>query len=603
MAAVAASSPTRSGRGEPGTDSGHEVLDGQSCRGEMQTLEERMNREARRRCIIVGGGSSGWMTAAYLSRTVGGIADITLVESSRVSTIGVGEATFSTFKLFFDALGLDESVWMPECSASYKLAIRFVDRTKQKGHFYHPFERFESLDGRSLADWWLKLKRHEERFDQACFVVPALCDALRSPRHLNGDVYASHLQRYFPRLTDEGVEGPPNVLLSGHRVQYPYGYHLNASELATFLRSYAMERSVHHVLDDVVGVPLAEDGSIAGIQTKEGGLLQGDLYIDCTGFRGLLINAALGEPFISYGQSLLNDAAVAIQVPRDVERDGIRPYTTAQAHSAGWSWNIPLYGRDGTGYVYASRFISAEQAERELREHLGPAADASSANHIKMRIGRNRRSWVKNCVAIGLSSGFVEPLESTGLFFIQHAIEELVNHFPGARIDPDMVAGYNQVINDCMDGVRDFLTLHYVASDRDDTPFWRAARNAVPSESLATRLEIWRGRLPSHRNIYQPFHGFEADSWVTMSLGLNRAPIAALPIMDTLDEAAARASFRSLRERAEHLVATLPSVYDYLTRQREDAAQGSAKRRSFVAELRRADDERTVARERRSRVE
>src|SRR5262249_33546654 len=151
------------------------------------------------------------------------------------------------------------------------------------------------------------------------------------------------------------------------------------------------------------------------------------------------------EPFISFNDSLLNDSAVAIQVPRDIEKDGIRPYTTAHAHSAGWSWNIPLYGRDGTGYVYSSRFIDRDEAERELREFLGPAAEKSSANHIKMRIGRCRRSWVKNCVAIGLSSGFVEPLESTGIFFIQHGIEELAKHFPrGPQIDEAKVASCNR---------------------------------------------------------------------------------------------------------------------------------------------------------------
>jgi tryptophan halogenase len=355
-------------------------------------------------------------------------------------------------------------------------------------------------------------------------------------------------------------------------VQYPYAYHFNASELADFLTGYAMRRGVKRVIDEVVEVPLREDGSIAAVRTREHGPLEADLFVDCSGFRGLLINQALGEPFISFGDSLLNDSAVAIQVPRDIERDGIRPYTTAHAHSAGWSWNIPLYGRDGTGYVYCSQFIGKDEAEREFREFLGPAAAASSANHIKMRIGRCRNAWVKNCVAIGLSGGFVEPLESTGIFFIQHGIEELVNHFPGpAGLDEDLIASYNTVVGACIDGVREFLTLHYYASDRDDTPFWRATKAIRPPDGLSERMRLWKARLPSPRSIYQSFHGFEAYSWSVMLLGLNRQPRSYLPSLDLLDERRAQAMFAAIRARTRHLVRTLPSQYEYLTHMRQGA--------------------------------
>jgi tryptophan halogenase len=522
-----------------------------------------MINTAIKKVLIVGGGSSGWMTASYLARTFNKQVDIRLVESANIRTIGVGEATFSTIKLFFDHLGLQERDWMPHCSASYKLAIRFVNWTKQKGHFYHPFERYQKACGVDAGKWWLKLKRNEP-FDYTCFMTPYLCDAMRAPRFLDGTVYDSKVRAYFSEQAP-----PPNTKISGHEVQYPYGYHFNAAELAEYLQGYATDRGVTRILDDVVEVPLAADGSIAGVRTKEHGVLEADLYVDCSGFRGLLINQTLHEPFTSFNDSLLNDSAVAIQVPRDIKRDGMRPYTTATAHSAGWSWNIPLYGRDGTGYVYCSKFIDRDEAEREFRAFLGPAAANSPANHIKMRIGRNAHSWVKNCVAIGLSSGFVEPLESTGIFFIQHGIEELVSHFPGPQgIDENVVASYNKAVAECIDGVREFLTIHYFASDRDDTPFWRATKQVQLPDSLRERLQIWKSSLPTARSIYPSFHGFEDYSWSVMLLGLNYRPPSHPVVMDTLDDDQANLMFGSIKADAAELTAKLPTVYEYLTHMR-----------------------------------
>lgn len=530
------------------------------------------------RVVIVGGGSAGWMTASYLAKALSGIASITLVESENIRTIGVGEATFSTIKLFFDFLGLREHDWMPRASATYKLAIRYENWTQAGGHFYHPFQRLESACGMNAAEWWLKLHPGGEPFDYACFTVPMLCDASRSPKYLNGTVYDEKVRDLFPvSLSRPSLMGAlerdvPNVFISGHHVQYPYAYHFNAAELAVFLQGFAVERGVVRVIDDVVEVPLREDGSIAGVRTKEHGFIEGDLFVDCTGFRGRLINEALGEPFISFGKNLPNDRAVAIQVPRDVEKDGMRPYTTAHAHSAGWSWNIPLYGRDGTGYVYSSSFLSPDEAELEIRDFLGPAAKDCNANHIKMRVGRCRNSWVKNCVAIGLSSGFVEPLESTGIFFVQNAIEELVNHFPNSpMLDENMLRSYNKIVAECIDGVREFLILHFVASDRVDSAFWRATKQVALPDALIERLAIWKARLPGDRNIYQPFHGFEPYSWAVILLGMGHQPASHLPLLDGLDESKARAMFRAVRESAVHLTATLPSQYEYLTHLRKQA--------------------------------
>lgn len=511
--------------------------------------------------VIVGGGSAGWMTAAYLSKALDKNVQISLVESSNITTIGVGEATFSTIKLFFDFLGLQEREWMPKCNASYKMAIKFVNWNAQGRHFYHPFQRYETVEGFDIAEWWLKMKRSEEPFDYACFLIPSLCDNKRSPRYFDGTVFDDKVQNLFSREST-----PEKNVLADLKVQYPYAYHFDANLLARFLKDYAKQRGVTQIIDDVIDVKLSESGSIDSIITGEHGNISADLFIDCTGFRGLLINKALGEPFISFSESLLCDRAIAMQVPTDIRKDGINPYTTATALSSGWVWNIPLYGRVGTGYVYCSEFLSEEKAEQEFRQHLGPAAENCKAKHIKIRVGRNRNSWVKNCVAIGLSSGFVEPLESTGIFFIQHGIEELLSHFPGKTFNEELIKSYNKIIADCIDGVRDFLTLHYCVSDKADTPFWKATKHevVVPAE-LTEKLQLWKTRLPNTKNINLNYHGFESYSYSVMLLGLNYKPEGSLPLLEHLDDKKALAKFNLIKQKAHHLSATLPSQYEYLT--------------------------------------
>ncbi|MBE9104247.1 tryptophan 7-halogenase [Nostoc cf. edaphicum LEGE 07299] len=513
--------------------------------------------------VIVGGGSAGWMTAAYLSKALKKNVQITLVESSNITKIGVGEATFSSIKSFFDFLGLQEYEWMPKCNATYKMGIKFVDWNSDRRHFYHPFERFDFIDGFSISEWWLKLKSANEPFDYSCFMAPTLCDRQRSPRYLNGKIFDDRVEHLF---SEKHFSEKNLITLADAEGQYPYAYHFDANLIARFLKDYSIQRGVKQIVDDVVDVNLTEDGSIDSLNTNEHGILSGDLFIDCTGFRGLLINKALGEPFISYSESLLCDRAIAIQIPSDIQKNGINPYTTATALSSGWVWNIPLYGRNGTGYVYSSAFISADEAEQEFRQHLGNVADNCKASHIQMRIGRNRNSWVKNCVAIGLSSGFVEPLESTGIFFIQHGIEELVNHFPGKSFNEELIRNYNRAIANCLDGVRDFLVLHYRASDRADTKFWQATKQEikVPTE-LQEKLKLWRRRLPNKKNINPYFHGFETYSYSVMLLGLNHKPEGSLPLLEHLDDEKALTKFKAIKEKANYLSKNLPSQYEYLT--------------------------------------
>ncbi|TDD39859.1 tryptophan halogenase family protein [Saccharopolyspora elongata] len=509
-----------------------------------------------RNVVIVGGGTAGWMTATYLKEALGDQISVTLVESARVPTIGVGEATFSTVRHFFDYLGLAERDWMPACHASYKLAIRF-ENWREPGHvFYHPFERMAKVQGFTMADWWLKLGG--ERFDKDCMVIPELVDAKRAPKYSDGEL--------FERSLHDGGDRKRQSTMSDQDTQFPYAYHFDASLLAEFLADFGTRRGIRRVRDDVLEVRQDERGWISHLVTREHGEITGDLFIDCTGFRGLLINQVLEEPFESYQEYLPNNRAVALRVPADVEQTGMRPCTTATAQDSGWIWTIPLSNRIGTGYVYADEFCSPEEAEKTLREFVGPEAADAEANHIRMRIGRNRNSWVRNCVAIGLSSGFVEPLESTGIFFIQHGVEQLVKHFPDANWEPELIASYNRAVARCLDGVRDFLVVHYRCAARADTPYWKATKERPLPPGLDERLEAWSVRLPDHTSVYPYYHGFEPYSYNVMLLGLGgHLPKRSLPALDFLDDTAARAEMARVREESARLVSSLPSQYEYLT--------------------------------------
>lgn len=506
--------------------------------------------------VIVGGGTAGWMTASYLKAAFKDLIHVTVVESARVGTIGVGEATFSDIRHFFAFLDLEERDWMPACNATYKLAVRFED-WRQPGHsFYHPFEQIRSVGGFPLTDWWLHCGP-TDRFDRDCFVMAAICDSERSPRHLDGSLLEPDM---FER-----VARTDTLTMSEHqgKSQFPYAYHFEAALLAKYLCGYAKKRGVVHVLDDVLDVGLDERGWISQLTTREHGRISGEFFVDCTGFRGLLINKALDEPFVSYQDSLPNDSAVALQVPFDMHRGGIRPCTTATAQEAGWIWTIPLTSRYGMGYVYARDYCDPETAERTLRRFVGPGADQLDANHIRMRIGRNRRSWVNNCVAVGLASGFVEPLESTGIFFIHHAAEQLVKFFPGDDWNPRLRDMYNSAVANVMDGIREFLVLHYRGAARNDTPYWKDTKTRPVPDALAGRIERWQAQLPDTESIFPYYHGLAPYSYMCILLGTGGIQLHPSPALVLTDTTAAHAAFQAIRERATALVSSLPHHYEY----------------------------------------
>ena len=439
--------------------------------------------------VIVGGGTAGWLSAAYLSKALSCNQNsnfkITLIESSNVPTIGVGEATLPLLAKSLKYLGISERDWMQKCNATYKLAIKFVNWSglPEKKEFWHPFGQTSYHEGLPISSYWLeaKLNKLSTSFAESCFEHVHLCKAKKSPKpKLNSQVYSN--------------EAIKNI---------SYGYHLDAGLFADYLKKYSKKRGVKQILDKVVHVCLNEQGFIDCLTTENHKKIKGDLFIDCSGFKGLLINQSLNEPFISYSDSLLCDRAIAISSPyedRDIynkKHGGIEPYTTATALSSGWSWKTPLVGRNGNGYVYASDFISQEEAEAELRQHLGAGVKNSEAKHIKMRVGRTRNSWSKNCVSIGLSSGFIEPLESTGIYLIEVALYNLLRHFPNARIEQAKISNYNRIMNGYYDEIRDFIVMHYCLTNREDSSFWKTNKySATVSKKVQDKLEFWKSMLP-----------------------------------------------------------------------------------------------------------
>ncbi|SDI11901.1 tryptophan halogenase [Actinokineospora alba] len=515
--------------------------------------------------VIVGGGTAGWMTAAYLKAAFGDRIDVTVVESAHIGSIGVGEATFSDIRHFFEFLRLEESDWMPACNATYKLGVRFEDWREPGHHFYHPFEQLGSVDGFPLSDWWLRMPQ-SSRFDRDCFVMAALCDAERSPRYADGTPLA---QGVFENVG--GGQSARSNIAEYQGAQFPYAYHFEAHLLAKFLTKYGTDRGVKHITDNVVDVALDEQGFVSHVDTAENGRLSGDLYIDCTGFRALLLKQALGEPFVSFQDTLPNNSAVALQVPMDMERKAIRPCTTATAQDAGWIWTIPLISRIGTGYVYADEYLSAEDAEKTLREFVGPEAADIPANHIKMRIGRSERSWVKNVVGIGLAAGFVEPLESTGIFFIHHAIEQIVRYFPGGRDDDVRRDAFNRSIEHVMEGVREFLCLHYVGAKRADNQYWKDTKTRKIPDALAERIEIWKHKVPDSESVYPYYHGLPPYSYNCILLGAGGIEVKHSPALDLADPTAAQVEFDRIRLKADKLVQELPSQNEFFAAMRANA--------------------------------
>jgi len=506
--------------------------------------------------VILGGGTAGWMAASYLQKAFGGRVKITLIEAASVPKIGVGEATIPNLqRVFFDFLGIKEEEWMRHCNAAFKIAVKFQNwrKPREQGtddHFYHCFGILPNVENVPLTHYWA-MKRQQgskEQVDYACFKEPLLMDAKLSPKY---------------------ADGTPAMY---------YAWHFDAHLVADYLCKVATGWGVQHVIDDLENVNLAPDGSIASLRTKKGGVYAADLFIDCSGFRALLINKALGEPFLDMGDHLLCDSAVATPIAHDDERHGVEPYTTSIAMKHGWVWKTPMLGRFGTGYVYSSKFVSDDEATSEFLNLWGLDGGKVPLNKIRFRVGRNRRAWVKNCVSIGLSSCFVEPLESSGIYFIYAALYQLVKHFPDKSFNPVLVNRFNEEIEYMFDDTRDFLQAHYLSTPRTDSAFWRANRHDLRlSDNIKHKLETYMSGLTVNMPVadegsyYSNFETEFRNFWTNGSYycvlgGMGMAPENPLPKLQYRPDALERAEqlFQNVKRKSADLGARLPTNYDYL---------------------------------------
>jgi 2-polyprenyl-6-methoxyphenol hydroxylase-like FAD-dependent oxidoreductase len=425
--------------------------------------------QAPQRILIVGGGTAGWMTANLLARSWSdrGV-EIALLESPDIGIIGVGEGSTPQLKTFFDVIGVDEADWMPKCNATYKVGISFTNWSTKPGYpsYFHPFPSQTDL-------------QNAQAFVYHCYL-----------RRLGVDVDA-HPNRYFvPAYLAAHRLGPKPERNFPFRVQY--GYHFDSYLVGQFLRALAVGRGVRHLEGEVAEVPRSEGGDIAGLRLADGRRLDADCYVDCTGFRGLLLQQALKVPFRSFAANLFNDAAVVLPTPPG---PGPNSQTISTALRHGWAWDIPLTNRTGNGYVYSSAYCSADAAEQELRGKLGLLDAAVAARHLKMRVGRVESHWHRNCLAVGLSQGFIEPLEATALHLVHETIAGFIASHDEAAAPPDPRPEFNRLINRRFDGIRDYIVCHYKVNSRRDTDYWRAnAANEQLSDSLRRLLATWLER-------------------------------------------------------------------------------------------------------------
>lgn len=432
---------------------------------------------------IVGGGTAGWMTALTLvtlfkQRPERDDMRIALIESPNVPTVGVGEATVPSISLMLNQLQVPERDFFARCNSTFKLGVLFSGWNQwedgSRRDFFHPFSAPRHINGVN-SGYHYRAFAAGGRTDYCDSVLPLLSVAGRNkgPRRIGEDDYARDLR---------------------------YAYHLDAGRLAEFLRDISVERGVEHIRDDMVGVEKDDRGFVAALDLERNGRHEVELVIDCTGFRSLLLGGEMSEPFVSYEDFLLNDRACAVQIPHTAPDAPLQPYTTSTALTGGWSWNVPLYHRVGTGYVYSSKFKSDDEAKQELLDHLGPIASGLEPRTLNMRIGRMERSWVNNVVAIGLSAGFIEPLESTAIYMIEVANRQLATFWPDTDFSPAVAGQFNKVMQTLQDEVRDFICLHYRLGNRQE-PYWLAARNDLKTpEGLAEDLERWRMTLPNERD-------------------------------------------------------------------------------------------------------
>jgi tryptophan halogenase len=489
-----------------------------------------MEGQKIKRVVIAGGGTAGWIAAFALIRNLKGIVDITLVESEEIGTVGVGESTIPTSRTFHQFMGIDEADFVCATGSTFKLGIAFENWRTEGSRYFHPFGRI----GHStwLADFhhfWLRAKDLGFGGDLGDYCLEQQAGEARK----------------FEWTQQLGTN---------------YAYHLDAGLYGKYLRKLAEAEGVTRVEGKIAEVRQdSESGDIQSLLLESGQEIAGDLFLDCTGFRALLLGQKLGAEFEDWTHWLPTDSAIAVQTS---EVEAPRPYTRAMAHKAGWMWRIPLQHRVGNGIVFSSAHMTSDDAERLLRERIEGDV-LIEPRLIRFRAGCRRKVWVKNCIGIGLSTGFIEPLESTSIHLIMIAITRLLQMFPYAGVSAAAAERFNFLAERELEGIRDFIVLHYHATDREDSDFWRHCRTMNVPDSLVHRLALFRELA----HAFQESHDlFAVDSWVTVMLGQGVIPANYNPAVRRMPEDKLRQSLDTAKANIARAVERMPSHQDWLRR-------------------------------------
>lgn len=481
-----------------------------------------------KRVVIAGGGTAGWMVAAALSKTLGKVLDITLIESDEISTVGVGEATIPTLVTFHRLLDINEQEFMAATQATFKLGISFENWRNVGEDYIHSF----GITGKDhwtagFQHFWLKGRERNLASDYGDY-----CLELKAA-----------LQNKFAHLPQGGMN---------------YAFHMDASLYAKYLRGFSEKFGVKRIEGKIVEVKAGTvPGHISALKLDSGVDIEGDLFIDCTGFRGLLIGKTLGVDYQDWSQWLFCDSAVAVQTESVGEAV---PYTRSIARDAGWQWRIPLQHRVGNGIVFSSRHIDDAQAARTLLDNIQGTV-LTEPRVIKFRPGQRCQTWSGNCVAIGLASGFLEPIESTSIHLIQRGIIRLLQMFPATGISQADIDEYNQQTRAEIEHIRDFIILHYHVTFRQDTAFWRTCRDMEIPDSLRHRIELFR---ETGRVFRVPNELFAENSWIQVMLGQGILPLQRHPVTDMMGDAELANFLDGIRANVDRTVRQLPPHQAYV---------------------------------------
>jgi tryptophan halogenase len=496
-----------------------------------------MSDKRVRELVIVGGGTSGWMTAAAMAKVLGPGYSITLVESEEIGTVGVGEATIPMIKLFNQALELDEADFIRRTKGSFKLGIEFVNWGQLGDTYVHGFGKIgQDLGTVAFHHYWLKARKLGKAGPMDDYSI---------------NTAASRANKFMPAVTDR-----PNSPLA----DIGYAYHFDAGLYAKYLREYSEKRGVKRIEGKVKEVQQRpDDGFVSAVVLESGERVAGQIFVDCSGFRGLLIEQALNTGYEDWTHWLPCDRAAAVQC---TTTQAITPYTRSTAQEAGWQWRIPLQHRVGNGYVFSSKFISEDEAASKLMGRL-EGEPLMTPKILKFVTGKRRKFWNKNVIAIGLASGFMEPLESTSIHLIQSAIARLTAFWPHDGFDKRDIDEFNAHSDFEFEKIRDFLILHYHVTQRTDTPFWNYVRTMDVPQSLKDKMSLFAG---NGRVFRQAEELFAEPSWIQVMVGQRLMPSGYSAMVDAIDDAAAIRHVETVRGVIANCVLAMPTHEEFIAR-------------------------------------